>query len=448
MIASFLRNGWRSRTLLRDSAAVGSGLVLVKLAGALKIVLLARTFGTSDALDAFLIAWMIPSFFAEILAGSLSTALIPALVALRQGRGGGQIEQLRASLLAVVLAVLSVLAFLLWAASPLLLPLLTSDFNAAKRELAGHLFLILLPILPLSGISTVWRASLNAEERFLAPSMAPIATPALINLLLLCRAGAVSIEVLAVIHVGGLLLELAILAAAMRRHRLSTLPHWSSRNTQLADIFRQQLPLIGVALAANGGILIDQSMAASLAPGSVAALNYGTRLATVIAGVIGGALGTVALPRFSKLVSAGDWQPIRHTIARYAWFSLLAIVPLAGLLIAASGPIVGLVFRGGGTGGAVTAEASGLITSIQQYSLLQLPPAVFAAIVTRLISALRSNHLLLWVAIASLLLNAVLDLVLKQSIGLPGIALSTAVVQLISAICLVFLVRKGCYSFG
>ena len=40
----------------------------------------ARFFGTSDALDAFLIAFLLPSFISDVVAGSFTPSLVPLLV--------------------------------------------------------------------------------------------------------------------------------------------------------------------------------------------------------------------------------------------------------------------------------------------------------------------------------------------------------------------------------
>ena len=75
---------WR---MLADTATVGGWTAAVKVAGAVKVILAARLFGAGDAMDAFLIAFLLPAFFMDMLAGPLDSALIPALIELRQKQG-------------------------------------------------------------------------------------------------------------------------------------------------------------------------------------------------------------------------------------------------------------------------------------------------------------------------------------------------------------------------
>ena len=57
-------------------ATVGVATGVVKIAGAAKVILMARAFGMSDDLDAYLMAFVLPSFVADILSGSLAPALV------------------------------------------------------------------------------------------------------------------------------------------------------------------------------------------------------------------------------------------------------------------------------------------------------------------------------------------------------------------------------------
>jgi putative peptidoglycan lipid II flippase len=65
------------------NATVVSGLTAVaKGGGALKTVVIARLFGTGTDLDAYLLAFLIPSFMADVLCGAIVPALVPRLIEL------------------------------------------------------------------------------------------------------------------------------------------------------------------------------------------------------------------------------------------------------------------------------------------------------------------------------------------------------------------------------
>src|SRR5271154_519745 len=76
-----------SRRVLSQMVTVGTYTALVKAAGALKVVFTARSFGMSDGLDAYLIAFLLPSFVSDTLAGALSSALVPTFIEVREVQG-------------------------------------------------------------------------------------------------------------------------------------------------------------------------------------------------------------------------------------------------------------------------------------------------------------------------------------------------------------------------
>ncbi len=432
---------WRRKSINRrifaDTVVVGGFLSAVKLAGAAKVVLIARTFGASDALDAFLVAFLLPSFFGEVIAGSLAAALIPTLIEVRERRGREAMHRLHASIAAGSLLVLTAVGIVLAVLSPLILRVLGSGFSEPKREMAQTLFYSLLPLLPLGGLSVAWRAALNAEERFAAGALAPGMTPLLAIALMLAAGPGANVALLVMASLAGITLELALLAGALLQLGMPLWPRWSGWDPAVRQIAVQYIPLLAVAAIANGNLLIDQSMAAMLGAGSVSALNYGTRLSTVLAGVGGTALSPAALPHYSRMIATPDWTGVRRTLRVYGG-------PITAALVATSGPLVRLIFQRG----AFSDTAAGLVAAIQRLSLPQIPLTVLLAMLLRVISSMQSNALLLRVAAVNLVVNVVGDYVLMQYLGVPGIALSSTLVQLVSLIYIILLVHRRLPSGG
>src|SRR5260370_8957837 len=76
-----------SGRVLFQMATVGVCTGVVKIAGAAKVVLVARAFGMSDAMDPSLIPFLLPSFVADTFSGSLGPALVPTFLAVREKQG-------------------------------------------------------------------------------------------------------------------------------------------------------------------------------------------------------------------------------------------------------------------------------------------------------------------------------------------------------------------------
>jgi putative peptidoglycan lipid II flippase len=183
---------------------------------------------------------------------------------------------------------------------------------------------------------------------------------------------------------------------------------------------------------------VDQSVAGRLGSGGVSALVYGNKLASVLLAIVATAIATVVLPSFSRLAAARDWKGLRHSVLVYCGTVTLIMVPMAAILITASGFLVRTFFEHG----AFRSAATQLVTEIQRFSLLQTPFTMLLAILTRLTAALSANALLVRVGIAALITDVVLDLLFSHWWGVPGIALATPVVQAVSLAVLAALLFK------
>ena len=87
---------------------VGGFTLVVNLAATVKELVVARQFGTGDTMDALLIAFLLPSYAVNVLAGSCSTALVPTFVQVRENEGQEKAQQLLSGVIIWNTAVLAV----------------------------------------------------------------------------------------------------------------------------------------------------------------------------------------------------------------------------------------------------------------------------------------------------------------------------------------------------
>jgi len=427
-----------------DAVAVGALTSAAKLAGAAKLMVTARFFGNSDALDAFLIAFLLPSFLSDVVAGSFTPSLVPLLVRTQTTGGMEAAHRVTRAALAFALSGMLVATAGLGLTGHWLLPLAGSSFSAGKMHLATALFFGLLFWLPMSACIATWRAVLNANGSFALAAIAPLATPLATIVLLYMLARQYGVAVVGVGTVGGAAIECFLLALAVRRMGYPIRPMWpgwnrqSWRNPVLESLREQYLPLAASAILLSASVVVDQSVAGRLGPGQVSALVYGNKLAAVLLAVIASAAGTAVLPVFARLAAAREWGRLRRSVLVYSGSITLLTAPLTVVLVLFSGALVRAFFEHG----AFQSAATQLVTRMQRFALLQAPGAILLAIASRLTTALSANRLLVWMGASALIADVVLDVVFSRWMGVAGIALSTPVVQCVSLGVLVWLLHR------
>jgi putative peptidoglycan lipid II flippase len=417
---------------------VAMGTILVKILAIVKELVVAYQFGTATELDAFLIAYTIPSFLINIIAGTFNSALMPTYIKVREQEGIDAAKKLFAGATVWSIGLLVATTLIMLVTMPLYLPALTQGFSPEKLALTNGLLLAVAPMLLLSGIGTIWGAVLNAGERFGLVALAPMLTPAL-TMILLFGFKSWGVFNLSIGMVLGQLAEMLIIGMVLTRQGFSLRPQWYGFDSHLQEVASQYGPaIVGSFLMCSTG-LIDQSMAAMLPAGNVAALNYGSRIVTLPIIIASTALSTAVMPYFSRMVATEDWPNIRKSFKHYLGLIFLASAPLTGLIIFGSETIVRLLLQRG----SFTPEDTLVVAQIQSCFAIQIPFYIGCMLIVRLVSAMRTNKIMMWGSAGNLAVNIGLNYLLMQWLGVAGIALSTSCVYIFSFFFLLFFVLRN-----
>lgn len=412
--------------LAKHTATVSIFTILSKVAGALKTVIIARYFGAAGVLDTYLLAFLPVSFVIDVLSGSMMNDLLPAFVETSESHGRKAALALHGSVQIRILGILLGIAAILAACAWPVLHLLATGFDDAKIRLTSEMMLFMLPILPLSARNVCWRSLLNAEESFAVAAISPALVPVLTVVALAMLTRSYGIFALSIGTTGGSIAESLLLLSVVRMKGVPAIANLRAPASATKKVFAQYLPAAGGNLVMCSSPVVDQTMAAMLGSGSVAILNFGTRLVTVILAIGPAALSTVILPWLSRLMAKGGGREVRRTIARYSLLSMAVTIPLTLALVASSRWLVELIFQRG----AFTAADTGSVTRVQAFALLRIPFAVLLALLLPMVPSLKRNSLLLAVAVFSVIANVILNLAFMRPWGIAGLALSTAVVNL------------------
>lgn len=424
--------------LLVAMTTIGLATIFVKVAAAAKELFVAYRLGTAPELDAFLLAYMFPAFLVGIIAGSLQAAFVPRFLAVDRSQGGRTSGELASSLAAVLLATLVVATLAL---SPLLsatVPHLARGFAPETIGQTQRFVWLLMPLLVLNGLAGFWASVLNARERFVPVALAGALTPVAVMLSLWLAWTRLGSFALVVGTLAGATLELGVLAMLLARSGQGLLSNPARTGPEHKAVGRQFLPAAMGSVLMGGTLLVDQSMAAWLEPGSVAALNYGSRVTLVIVGVGTMALGTAALPYFSRMVAEGDWAGVRATFRSYTRLVIVTTLPLTLLLILATEPIIQLLFERG----AFSARDTLIVSQVQVMFAMQIPFYTWSILAVRLISSVGANSVLMWGALVSLVLNVALNMLFSRYLGVAGIALATSCVYAASSVYFLMEIRR------
>ncbi len=424
--------------ILSAAAIVGIFTILAQTCGFAKELTVAAWFGTGDALDAFLIALLVPTFVVNVIAGSLSASFLPTFIQVYKKIGIAGAQKILSNVISWFFFFGLILSILLIFLAPYYLPALCSGFSPQKINLTKIILFSLVPIILLKGISTIYAGVLNALENFALPAALQIFGPLSAILIIFSAGTSLGIYALVLGTVLGFGLETLFLGSAVSKRNFSLRPHIVRPDADMRIIIGQFLPVVAGTIIMGSTELVDKGMAAGLAPGSVASLNYGNKIIAAVLTLTTTALGTAVLPYFAKMIAAKEWKNIQNTIKFYLGLIFVIGIPAALLIYSFSETLVQFVFQRG----SFTSKDTVVVSSVQALFAFQIPFYVASIVVVRLISSLRANHILMWGAAINLTVNIGLNLLFIYYLGLKGIALSTSCVYLVSFLFLFYYANK------
>ncbi len=419
--------------------------VASRAAGLLREMVIARQFGTSADLDAYLAAFRLPDlFFALMAGGALGSAFIPVFAGYLARDDQAGAWRLASAVINWVLLLLSAAGVLAAIAAPALVSyLIAPGFEPAQQTLTVQLMRWMLVSTVIFGASGVVMGVLNARQHFLLPALAPvvynvaiIAGAWFLGPAIGVRGAAVGVVVGAAGH---LLIQVPGLLRAGMHYTLRLSPH----DPGVREVGRLMAPRALGQGAVELNHLVNVTLASMLPAGSLSALNYGRILMLLPQGVIAQSVAIAAFPTFATLAARGEQDELRRVLVTTLRSILYLTLPAAIGLIWLREPLIRAIFeRQAFDGGSTRATAWALL-----FYGLGLAGHAVVEIVTRAFYALHDTRTPVAVGISAMLANVALSiglLSLFAGVGwMPhgGLALANSLATSGEMIVMLYLIR-------
>ncbi|RRR75882.1 MAG: murein biosynthesis integral membrane protein MurJ [Candidatus Viridilinea halotolerans] len=332
------------RSVAVAALLIALGNIASRLVGFIREPTIAYFFARGVEVDAFQLAWTVPSTIYDLLiAGAVSAALVPIFSEYAEGERD-EFWRLVSGVLSLALAALTALTALAVWHAPLLIAALAGPDQAELRTLATPLVRWLMPAVLLMGLSGLATAVLHAQQRFLLPAFTMVVFNLGMVLGVVLLHEQLGINSLAAGALLGALGQVALQLPGLRGVRLRLAlgqPH-----PALKRILRLYAPVaLGIAFSVVG-TLIDRRLAAGF-EAALSTMRYATTLIQLPLGLVASAVALAVLPTLARQSASADEMSFRATLAMGLKVVLLLILPATAGLAVLAEPIVALVFQRG-----------------------------------------------------------------------------------------------------
>jgi putative peptidoglycan lipid II flippase len=410
--------------LARTSLLIASFFLIDKVLAFVRVGIISRQFADEvHLLDTFNAANNLPDvLFALISGGALAMAFIPLMSEYLTTRSRAAAWDLFSRVANLAFLVTGSIALVVAIFAE---PIVNAEigiapgFGADQRQLLADLMRLNLIGTIIFSISGLVMASLQANQHFMLPALAP----AMYNigqifgaLFLVPRYG---IRGLVYGVILGAALHLLVQIPALFRYEFKWTPVFDLRHSGLLEALKLLAPRLLTMFGIQLIVIARDNLASRLDQvGAVTSLTYGWMIMQVPETLLGTAIATAMLPTLSELAARADWSGFHSAIEKALRVLIALTIPVGAVMAAGINPLVRAVFG-------FDPGTSTLITWTTRAYLLTLTGFAIQEIAARSFYARKEPLFPLYAVILRLALFIVigiLGLTFFRQIGAPIIA--------------------------
>lgn len=444
-----MKDKGHERNITGAASIVGSATVLSRITGYTRDAVVAYVFGAGMASDAFFMAFRISNLLRRLVGeGALTSSFIPIFTEETNVRSKEGVRALVSNvftLFAIIFVVLAVLGMIFSREIVLILSPGFAD-DPGKFGLTVTLTRMMFPFMVFIGLMALAMGVLNTMRHFLAPAVSPVLFNLSIIFTVLVITPVLNVPIYAVaigVLFGGLL-QFVLQLPYMKRFGLMPNISFKFNDPAIKKIFI----LMGPAAFGVGVFQLNQFISlwfsSKLPEGAVSYLYYASRLMELPLGVFGVAISTAALPSLSEYAAKKDWDNFRGSLSFALRIVNFVTIPATFGLFILSYPIIVFLFMRGKFG---PEAATGTALALYYYALGLVPVSV-SRILTSVFYSLKDTATPVYVAIATLVVNAALCFVLIGPLQHGGLALAATISAAFNAAVLLVILRLRFGKFG
>jgi putative peptidoglycan lipid II flippase len=333
--------------ILRSTALLMALAVVSKSTGLVREVIVAAQFGTSEQMDAFLVAATIASLIFVWLRSPIRVAFVPFFMEELSARGERAAWEKGSVIINTVTVFLIIFAVTGWLLSPYLVWLVAPGFSGENKLLSAELTKLMMLTIVFLGLAKLLSAVFHSYQRFGWPGMISTADNLVIIPSIIILTPLVGIYGLVISMVLGTLAQVLIQTSIIWKNRSYYQPRVDFKNPTLRRMGRMGFPLLIGTGSTKLASVIDRIFASMLRPGSLSALAYGHRLTYVILELFVDSFTTVLFPFFSKMAGAEDYRDFGRKLFKSLRTLFWIGFPVSVGILVLHEPLVRLAFQRG-----------------------------------------------------------------------------------------------------
>ena len=401
--------------------------ILAKCASFIAEAVLAAYLGTTDQSDAYYMVSSVQNVIYPMLSVGIWNVFLPLYKShITKGEIKTAYALTNKSLSFFTVISLTVAALLI-AFAPVVVSVVAPGFEGETRALCIKLVRISAPAYVFVIASAVYASVLQCHEKFLGSQIREVASHIPTILAAIFFYNRFGIEAMAIaLIVAGVLRLLIELPFVNWGYRFK--PDLKFKTQEFALMLKRLPSALVSAGVVQLNTLVDKAMASTLPTGTVSGLNYGNKLMNVFSGLLSSAIATATYPQMIELISLDKKNELSRLVVRIVNLFSVLMLPVTVACVLFRTELVSAVFQRG----AFDASSTSLTANVFALYCLGLFFVACNTVISNIFYGYGDTKTAMYISVASLGINVVLNLVLIRLWGVNGLALATSLSAIIT----------------
>lgn len=416
--------------------------ISTKVLALVREILVAKHFGASDVADSYFMAFSILGMFC-LISNAMHGSLIPMFIQVRE-RGDREEKCYLQRLLTGILIGLLVITFLVFLFAPQLVAIFAKGFASEKKDLTIVLMRLGTAYIIMSGIYDFFGNYLISRERFIPESISGLLlNVAYLAYFFLLPENLLTIQTLMMMTVITMMIKAGILwfFSRMELGRIRLQSGFSS-DVDVQETLKLAGPILMGSMTYHLNGMVDKFIASGLSPGKISAMNYASKITGMVTTLMVMVTIRMIFPSIVKTsIADDDW--LEMSVRKGFSFLLYLCVPIVVGIVILRHPIIELLYQRG--------EFTALSTAITIPALSLYAFAILSYILSdfliKIFYAKKNMSLPMYIGMASVGLNIVLDFILVIYFDYLGLIAATVLASFFRLMAYIFFLRRS-YGIG
>lgn len=418
-------------------------LVISKLFGFIREIVIAAIYGATYQTDAYNMAFNIIGFSTAIISVGVATIIIPMYNHRRVQQSQEEADSFASNILWITSLFYIAISIIGIVIAPVVVKVFAPSFGDEVAALTVKIVRIIFIFTVAANVTNILTsiAKINSKFAITVISGFPLAIFTIIITILF--ANKIGIYALAISYILYSLTQALLLILSIRKvFRFRAFISFT--NGDMREVVKLSLPVYVSIAVWEMNAVIDRMLASGLSEGSISAMGYAAKLRALPDGVLSASIIMVMFPLMSKYAANLDFDSLKKTTAKAISLLSLALLPIIAVSLYYSGEITKIVFERG----AFTPENTVLTASIFIFAVTSLIFSGVGTLLSNSFYSIQDTKSPQFAAVIMVVVNIVLNLILVRSMQAAGLTLATSISFFIYFAILFVQFRRKLGAFG